>query len=354
MHVGLSKIVTLLALIAFVWLAAAFTPPGKQPQPYPLQLPTGWPQPVYDLHSAPPTIAGVELGRQLFYDPILSADSTISCSSCHLSYTAFTHVDHALSHGVADSIGTRNSPALMNLAWSTSFMWDGAVNHLDVQALAPIAHKAEMRSSIAEVVQKLHQLPSYRQQFFAAFGDSAITGQYVLKALAQFQLTLISANSTYDKVMRGEAQFSPQEANGYAVFKSHCASCHAEPLFTTGEFANNGLPVDSALMDAGRATITQQASDSLTFKIPTLRNIEFSFPYMHDGRFKRLGQVLKHYTAGITNSPTLAPQLRGGIPLSETERLDVLAFLLTLSDREFCFNPAFAAPRPAPTTTSTN
>ena len=254
-------------------------------------------------------------------------------------------MDHALSHGIRDSIGTRNAPALMNLAWNKAFMWDGAVNHLDVQALSPINHPAEMGEETTHVVEKLQRIPAYRARFKEVFGDSVITGQRLLKALAQFQLTLISCGSKYDRVKEGSETFTEQEAKGYALFRSNCNACHREPLFTTGEFANNGLPLDGALNDIGRMGVTKAPEDSLRFKIPTLRNIEFSFPYMHDGRSKDLRAVLEHYDHGIVTSRTLAPELAEGILLTPNERTDLIAFLLTLSDREFCFNPDHAFPR---------
>lgn len=312
-----------------------------------LVYPDYFPKPVYDFKKNPLTEEGIALGRRLFYDPILSKDNTISCSSCHLSYTAFTHVDHALSHGIGDSIGLRNSPALMNLAWANSFMWDGGVHHLDVQALAPIIDPLEMGEDFANVVNKLQQTTSYPRRFEATFGDSIITGEHLLKALAQFQLTLISANSKYDKVMRKEEGiiFTEQEQKGYATFKKHCNVCHREPLFTTGNFANNGLPMDTTLMDYGRMSITQNSADSLQFKVPTLRNIEFSFPYMHDGRFSKLSKVLNHYTKGIQHSSTLAVELKDSLKISHREKVDLTAFLLTLSDKDFLFNKDHAFPR---------
>jgi cytochrome c peroxidase len=310
-----------------------------------LVYPESWPEPTYDFEKSPLSEEGIALGRKLFYDPILSADSTISCSNCHLSYTAFTHVDHDLSHGIRDSIGTRNSPALMNLAWSKKFMWDGAVNHLDMQALAPITHAAEMGEDLNNVLKKLQRTGAYPSLFQTVFGDSIITGEHLLKALSQFQLTLVSANAKYDKMKRGEASYSEQEDRGYELFKANCNTCHREPLFTNGEFENTGLPVDSNLNDIGRMLITQNPIDSLRFKVPTLRNIEFSYPYMHDGRFKTLRQVLNHYSDGIASSNTLAYELHHGIPLTSNEKVDLTTFLLTLTDKEFLFNPEFSFPR---------
>lgn len=332
------------AVLVFLLIAANVRP---SPIPFGLIYPASWPEPLYDFSQNPLTPEGIELGRKLFYEPMLSKDGTISCANCHLSYTAFTHVDHALSHGIGDSIGTRNSLALMNLAWSSSFMWDGAVNHLDMQALAPISHPNEMGETLPAVISKLQNSSAYPGLFQEAFGDSLITGEHFLKAFSQFELTLISSNSKYDQVKRNEpgVEFSEQEQRGYQIFQQQCASCHLEPLFTNGEFANNGLPLDNTLMDMGRMQVTQQPGDARKFKIPTLRNIEFSSPYMHDGRFKRLSQVLRHYTSGIAESGTLAPTLQKGLEMSSSEQVDVIAFLLTLSDKTFLFNPDHAFPR---------
>lgn len=323
-------------------LMAAGTMPAH---PVQLGVPKGWPPMSYDLSRNPLTQEGIALGRKLFHDPLLSLDSSTSCSSCHLSYTAFSHTDHQLSHGIHDSIGTRNAPALMNLAWSKTFMWDGAVNHLDMQPLAPINHSGEMGESTQHVVFKLENSRTYRRLFAEAFGDSMILSDRMLKALAQFQLSLVSAGSRYDRMKAGVELFTEQERNGYLLFQAHCNTCHKEPLFTTGEFANNGLPPDSLLRDGGRIRITHDPEDSLKFKIPTLRNVEYSFPYMHDGRFKRLRQVIDHYASGIMTSGSSAPQLKKPIMLTPEERTDLVAFLLTLSDREFVMDPDHAAPR---------
>lgn len=308
-------------------------------------IPENFPNPQYDFSHNPLSSSTIALGRALFYDPILSRDTTISCASCHSQYSAFTHVDHALSHGIEDKIGTRNSPALMNLAWHSSFMWDGAINHLDVQALAPISHPSEMDENISHVIEKLQVSSLYPSLFYKAFGDSLITGEHTLKALAQFMLTLVSSNSKYDSVMRKQAVFTLQEENGYRIFQQHCNSCHSEPLFTNLQFANNGLAMDTSLNDIGRMKITQSPLDSLCFKVPTLRNIEFSTPYMHDGRFKRLHEVLNHYAKGIQTSKTLAPQLSKPIQLSSNEKVDLTAFLLTLTDKHFLFNPEYSYPK---------
>lgn len=309
------------------------------------KIPSGWPEPVYNFRRNALDSATIQLGRMLFYDPALSADNTISCASCHSPYNAFTHTDHALSHGIHDRIGMRNSPVLVNLAWSSSFMWDGAVNHLDVQALAPLENHLEMDESLPNVLKKLGSQERYRNMFKAAFGSEKITGERFLKSISQFMLTLVSANAKYDKVVRGEAEFTEAENKGYALFRQHCASCHTEPLFTDHSFRNNGLEPDTTLRDIGRMKITGKASDSLKFKVPTLRNIERSAPYMHDGRYRNLQMVLFHYSSNIHASQTLHASLKKGIPLEEAEKQQLIAFLKTLTDTEFLNNKQFQYPR---------
>jgi cytochrome c peroxidase len=232
----------------------------------------------------------------------------------------------------------------MNLAWQNTFMWDGAINNLDMQSLAPISHPAEMASHINDVVKKLNRSKLYKKLFDDAYQDSIATGEKTLKAIAQFMLTIVSANSKYDKVMNKNAEFTVQEQNGYQIFKKNCASCHTEPLFTNGTFANNGIGTDTVLNDIGRMKVTQRKEDAYKFKVPTLRNIEFSYPYMHDGRFKKLGEVLNHYSNGIKQSETLSGKLKSGITLSANEKVDLMAFLLTLSDKQFLFDSNFAYP----------
>ncbi len=308
-------------------------------------IPEGWPKPIYDFSQNKLSAEKIELGKALFYDPILSRNNLISCASCHSQYTAFTHVDHALSHGIEDRIGTRNAPVLMNLAWQNLFMHDGAVHHLDLQALAPISNENEMDESLENVVLKLQSSKIYPMLFEKAFGDSVITGEHTLKSISQFMLTLVSNNSKYDRVMRNQAQFTEQESKGYYLFQKNCSSCHREPLFTNNEFMNNGLALDTSLNDLGRYNVSQDSKDSLKFKVPTLRNIEFSYPYMHDGRFKKLSQVLNHYTGEVIQYKNLAPSLQSPITLNANEKVEVISFLLTLTDKTFLFNPQFAFPK---------
>ena len=337
-----TKYTYIILIVSVLFFSLAFT--LLKPTPLYFQIPKGWPKPNYNFSKNPLTEEGFQLGRQLFYDPILSKDSTISCASCHLQATGFTHVDHSLSHGIDGKIGTRNSMTMMNLAWSKTFMWDGGVNHLDVQPLNPITSPVEMNETLANVVNKLQKNDKYKSLFFAAFGDENITGQRVLKALSHFELLLVTANSKYDKVMRKEAVFTNQEQNGYQLFKNNCASCHTEPLFTNGKYENNGIPLDTTLNDIGRQRITEKSDDYLKFKVPTLRNIQFTNPYMHDGRFKKLTEVVKHYNS-LGNNKNLPKQLQKPMNLTDNERVDLVAFLLTLTDTEFLFDKRFSYPR---------
>ncbi len=310
-----------------------------------LEVPDKWPKPVYDFSSNPITEEGFQLGRNLFYDPILSRDKTVSCASCHLQNTGFTHIDHNVSHGIDGRIGTRNSIALINLAWSRNFMWDGGVNNLEVQAINPITNPLEMDEKLENVVTKLQQSPKYRKLFAKAFGEEKITSQRLLKALAQFTVMLTSSDSKYDKVMRHEMAFTEQEQKGYQLFRENCTSCHKEPLFCDDKFENNGLKPDDFFKDGGRIKITGNKNDSLRFKVPTLRNIELTGPYMHDGSIKNLQMVLFHYTDDIYQSSTLSKQLNKKIVLNETDKDNLLQFLKTLTDEAFIRNPRFQYPR---------
>ena len=329
----MGKNVVILCLFAFMMISFVLIKDNHFFNP-----PDYFPKPVYDFQQNPLDSNKIELGRTLFYDPILSDNNTISCVSCHSSFNAFAHTDHDLSHGIFDSIGNRNAPALFNLAWQKAFMWDGAINHLDMQALAPISHKSEMGSNINAVIMKLNESKEYKEAFLNAFQDSTISTAEILKALSQFQLTLVSANAKYDRVKMGKEVFTEQEKNGYQLFKKDCASCHSEPLFSNYNFENNGLPIDPTINDLGRYVITENDNDKAKFKVPSLRNLSFTYPYMHDGRFMTLQEVINHYTSGIEHSTTLSSQLNESIELSSNEKVDLISFLLTLNDKDFVFN----------------
>jgi cytochrome c peroxidase len=211
--------------------------------------------------------------------------------------------------------------------------------------LAPITNKVEMDEEMDRVVFKLNQNALYQKLFKNAFDSDVITGQITLKAIAQFLVQLKTYNSKYDKVLKGEINFSDMEKKGYEIFKDKCASCHKEPLFTSSEYKNNGLEIDPTINDFGRMKITQKSSDSLLFKVPTLRNIEFSFPYMHDGRFSNLVEVMNHYSHGIKKSKTLSKELKKPLYLTDNQRTELISFLRTLTDKEFLFNKKYGYPK---------
>lgn len=308
-------------------------------------VPKNFPTPIYQFGNNPLEKNKIELGRVLFYDPILSSDSTTSCASCHSPYNSFAHTDHDLSHGINNQIGVRNAPALINLAWQRVFMHDGAINNLEVQPLSPIENPKELGNKISDVIRKLQATKPYPELFYKAFNDTLITTERFLKALAQFQLTLVSANSKYDRVKLGKENFSSTENKGYKIFIKFCANCHSEPLFTNGKFENNGLLVDTTLKDIGRMRVSGQSSDSLKFKIPTLRNISYTPPYMHDGRFQKIIQVINHYSNGVTQSSTTAKLLSKPFNFTSFQKTELTAFLLTLNDSSFVFDKKHQFPK---------
>jgi cytochrome c peroxidase len=302
--------------------------------------PANFPEPAYNLKKNPITTAGFELGRTLFYDPMLSRDGSISCGSCHQQSAAFTHHGHDLSHGIDDLLGERNSPPVMNLAWHTTFFWDGGVHDLDLQPIAPIENPVEMDQDMKTAVEKVSTSSRYAPMFKQAFGSSEVTTDRVLKALSQFMLMCISADSRYDKYVRKEAGgvLNATELAGMQVFQQKCASCHKGELFSDFSFRNNGLSHEFN-KDRGRYRITLNEEDDYKFKVPSLRNVVHTGPYMHDGRFYTLDEVLIHYTLGIKDQITLDPLLKKngklGIKLSKEEKEQIKAFLQTLSDDTF-------------------
>ena len=309
-------------------------------------VPAGWPQPPTDIFKDNPlTEEGFQLGRKLFYDGKLSKDGNFPCASCHQQFAAFATYDHQFSHGFDNSFTFRNAPALFNLAWMREMHWDGGINHIEVQPLAPITNIIEMAETIENVLKKLSIDSSYNRMFKAAFGDNTINSQRMLKALAQFMGSIQSFNSKYDQVKRGEANFTLAEQNGYNTFKAKCNTCHAEPLFTDNSFRNNGLTLDPFLQDKGRMRITNNAADSLKFKVPSLRNIALTFPYMHDGRRFTISQVVEHYRSGIeVNQPTLDPLLKNRIAMTNQEKIDLVEFLEALTDNVLLNDPRFEQP----------
>ena len=315
---------------------------------HPFYIPKHFPKPYYQFKDVPQGRLRFELGRTLFYDPALSRDSSISCATCHLQYTGFTHIDHPVSHGIDGRVGTRNSPVMINLAWSKFFHWDGGVIHLNAQAINPLTHPKEMDMNIVELLKRLNNSSFYRKRFYAAFGDSVITTPLLMRGIANFSVALVSANSKYDKVILKEkgVAFTDQEQRGYDLFQKYCNACHTEPLFTSHEFKKNGLALDPELKDLGRMGVTERRTDSLLFKIPTLRNVEFSFPYMHDGRIQKLKEVIEHYSSLPTGNKNVSKELKKiKKPFTEEQKKDLLAFLKTLTDKDFLYNKDFSFPR---------
>lgn len=312
-----------------------------------LEIPENFPSPVYDIESNRPTQEGFDLGKRLFYDGRLSSTGVISCGFCHIQEAAFTHHAHQVSHGVNGALGTRNAQGLHNMIFMEEFNWDGSVSHLDAQPIVPITTDVEMNESISNVLQKLKDDPSYVADFDKAFEDGEINTDNMLKALSQFVMMMVSADTKYDRVVRNEGStFTDEELQGKTLFEAKCASCHAGELFTDQSYRNNGLPVDPQYNDVGRKRVTGRDEDKYKFKVPSLRNVAMTFPYMHDGRLASLQDVLDHYDSGMVQTENLDPQFINGneigIPLSEEEKEFIIAFLHTLTDDNFILDERFS------------
>lgn len=326
-------------------------------EPYPLNLPNWMGAPLIPAEN-PLTKAGVELGRFLFYDPILSSDGTMSCASCHAVSNSFTDT-RRLSKGVLGMEGKRNSMTLVNLAFNpNTFFWDGRAATLEDQALAPVEDHLELNESWDEVVEKLKTHADYPGRFKKAFGISRkkeMTKELAVRAIAQFERTLISYRSQYDRVAQyNEGWLTDSEERGKDLFfveptnPQHpgCSHCHGGIHFTDFTFRNNGLNQVSSLdqfPDPGLGGHTGNLYDNGKFKVPTLRNIALTAPYMHDGRFQTLEEVLDHYSAGGHAVENEDPNIRP-FPLTAQQKQDMIRFLQTLTDTSFVNNPAFKSP----------
>jgi cytochrome c peroxidase len=306
-------------------------------------VPAHFPSPIRTDGEALCTPERVALGRALFYDEILSRDATVSCASCHQQNYAFTQHGHRVSHGVEDRLGTRNSLPLQNLAWQPSFLWDGGVHNLDLFPPLPISNPVEMDLSMDSAMARLRNSPRYRVLMRAAEGDDSISTSRVLKAFSAFMLTMISSTSPYDDALVGRTQRTSEQERGNTLFQQHCTSCHVPPLFTDHSFRNTGL-LPSVVDDRGRATITLDPRDAYAFKVPSLRNVEVTGPYSHDGRYRTLREAVAHYRDNVTALPGVDPAVAGGLALSEREIDDIVAFLRTLTDRSFLINKALGPP----------
>ncbi len=338
----------LLLILPLLWSCSNDQDDVYQNIPLEFKVPSNFPPLAYDLVNNPPTQKGFELGKKLFYEGRLASDGIVSCGFCHIQEDAFTHHGHSLSHGVNDAIGTRNTPSIQNLGFQTSFMYDGATTHLDLQPIIPFTSPIEMNGDFSKAIAMMKADAEYQKLFRLAFTDGQINSENMLKALGQFMLMVTSSNSRFDKYRRNEAggTLTQQELDGYAVFNQKCASCHATDLFTDNSFRNNGLPVNPLINDVGRFRVTQLAQDLHKFKVPSLRNVEKTAPYMHDGRFLTLEGVLEHYNSGVGNSTNLDPILntngRLGIALTPTEKTQLIAFLKTLTDTQYLTDKRFS------------
>lgn len=308
----------------------------------------------------PLTIQGVKLGRMLFYDPQLSRNGTISCASCHKQENAFSD-PRTFSLGVDNLPGKRHAMAAFNLAWNDNeFFWDGRAHLLRDQVLMPIQDGLEMDETLENVVSRLSDDGQYRDQFVRAFGSAEITVPRIALALEQFLHSVVSHNSKYDQYLRGEVSLTAEEERGRVLFFAEynpffpqvsgadCQHCHSGKNFENDEYLNNGLDDEAAFTDLGRELVTGNAADKAKFKVPTLRNIELTGPYMHDGRFQTLEEVVDHYDHGLHDSPSLDVVLRNtigtGLMLDSQDKADLVAFLKTLTDQDLLQNPAYASP----------
>ncbi|SFD48816.1 cytochrome-c peroxidase [Flavobacterium phragmitis] len=302
-----------------------------------LKIPADFPELNAFVSQNKPTQYGVELGEKLFSDKRFSADNTISCSSCHIQENAFTD-QKTQAVGIEGRIGLRNTPSIQNLAFMKFYNWDGSKLQLENQPLVPIITHEEMDSSILEVMGKIKNDAVYKDLFRKAFGDENITPERIYKSIAQFEYTLISANSKYDKVKRKEVSFTESELKGYQTFQQKCASCHEGELFTDQSFRNIGFPLNTDTNEAGRARVTGIAADFMSFRVPTLRNIEYTAPYGSFGQFPTLKSVLDYFDNGVLDADNLDPIFKENgkrIPLTEEEKVNLIAFMKTFSDATF-------------------
>lgn len=366
-------------LLTTVFLSATCTqPPENTPTPYKLEIPQFFPTQLNIPYDNPLTVEGVELGRHLFYDEHLCGyigtepDSLMSCATCHVQEHAFkAGIDNirfpgGKVFGRSGNYTHHNMLPLINLVFNNEgYLWSGAVHsqnpnpqmrNIEDIVRMTILDPNEMNSSIERTLEAIRTNPKYPEMFQKAFGSDEITIERIEKAIAQFVRTLISANSKFDRYLRGQEQLTPQELNGYILFSTEegadCFHCHGgsgTPLFTTNLFYNNALN-ETHTDPQDHASVTGNTNDIGTYRAPTLRNIAVTAPYMHDGRFSSLDQVLNFYNSELVTSPTVSPLMHkineGGANLTPSQIADLKAFLNTLTDEEFLSNPKFSNPNP--------
>jgi len=357
----LNKVFIVSLLLVAVIAASSWTYYGVVPTgPYQLVYPANFGNRINVPDDSPTTQQGVYLGRALFYETRLSANNTLSCGSCHKQELAFTD-GLAFSKGVDEVATPRNSMSLANLLWTRRFFWDGRAGSLEEQAGIPLTNPHEMGQELTVSAKKLSATNLYPPLFKQVYGDESITGERIVKAIAQFERTLISANSRYDQYLRNAYTPTADELKGMALFNqspnpekgirgANCSHCHGGTKNYMELFHNNGL--DSIPKDEGIAALTGLASDRGRFKVPTLRNIALTGPYMHDGRFKTLKEVVDHYSDHIIASASLSTFLRGesnevngkALKLTTQEKKQLIAFLNMLTDSSFITDRRFADP----------
>ncbi|HKQ37916.1 MAG TPA: MbnP family protein [Verrucomicrobiae bacterium] len=338
-------------------VAVAFRQPqqvliASNATPFRFTMSTAFPRPALPSDN-PLTEEGVDLGNRLFNETLLSINGKQSCASCHQAVAAFADGGKPVSRGAEGNAGKRNAMPLFNLAWKSSFFWDGRADSLREQVLMPIQDKTEMHETLTNVVRKLTKTAAYPELFAGAFGSRRITADAIARALEQFLLAQTSYASKFDRVLTGVASFTDEEQRGFELFHTEydprreqfgadCFHCHGGPLFQNVAFANNGLDLHAG--DAGRFDVTKSEADRGKFAVPSLRNVALTGPYMHDGRFQTLKEVLDHYAGGVKRSATLDPNLAkhpsGGVPLSTSDKQALIAFLKTLTDERLGNHPA--------------
>lgn len=311
------------------------------------EIPSNFPAPVYNLSVNPVTEEGFELGKTLFYDPLLSSDGSISCGSCHQQWAGFTNEDHTGSHGVDNQLGLRNALPLFNLIFYEHFFWDGGVHNLDLTPMNAIENPIELNESLDNILAKLNASDFYKEKFRQVYRVEQITSKEFLQSMTQFLASLISAGSRYDSYIRKEGEvLTDDEMAGMALVQQKCTPCHSTALFTDRSFRNSGVE-NNFRFDKGREEITLNAADRGKFRVPTLRNLDYTAPYMHDGSINTLEDVLEHYNSGMEDQETLDPIFRQrsgppGLTLGEPEKKQILAFLKTLNDPDFIKNRRFS------------
>lgn len=338
-----------LFLLLLLAVACHDLPPAQPPTPTPFhyESPPNFP-PFFDPEDNPTTLEGIALGRKLFYDPILSGDNTLACADCHRQENAFTD-PRAFSIGIDGLPGKRNSMSLANIAWQHRLFWDGRAHGLEDQALRPIRDVLEMHETLDNAVSEIQSIPEYTEMFWRAFGTTTVDSSLIAKALSQFERTFISFNSRYDRWKLGTDSLSKSELLGMQLFldnnKGGCAQCHSfGAVFSDFLFRNNGL--DSIPTDVGRFAVSGTPSETGAFKTPSMRNVEYTAPYMHDGRFATLEEVLEFYNTGFHVGPYTDAAMTNMVKgrLSAKDKKDIIAFLKSLSEPEFLTNPAFKKP----------